>query len=128
MNAQNPEPSFFYRLTIIVLVLFFLLLALSSFTGVARNMEAVARYLPAWVAWTNLLLIPFLWAIAAGPSRISPPIRLSFFALAICSLLILEICFRRYVWPSTAALVLFLLEVYLIVPKWNSWRRRLSEP
>jgi hypothetical protein len=80
----------------------------------------MAKHLPAWLAWTNLLVLPFLLAVAAGRSHISLPIRSLFLVLAICSLLILESCFRRYLWPSAAALALFVLEVYWIIPKWNS--------
>jgi hypothetical protein len=121
-TSQNPV-SMHYRLTMVMLVLFFLWLAL-SYAGVTRNVEgAIAKSLPAWSVRANLLLVPFLWAIAAGSFRISFPTRLLCFALALCSLLILVISFRRYLWPSVAVLSLFLLEVYWIIPKWNSrWR------
>jgi hypothetical protein len=57
---------------------------------------------------------------AAGSFHISLPIRSLFLALALCSILLLEVCFRRYLWPSAAALAIFLFEVYWIIPKWNS--------
>jgi hypothetical protein len=99
-----------------MLVVFCLWLVLPT-----RNVEMeMAKHLPPWLAWTNMLFLPFLLAVAAGSSHISLPIRSLFLALALCSLLILESCFRRYPWLSTAALALFLLEVYWIIPKWNS--------
>lgn len=104
----------------IMFISFCLWIAL-SFAGVTRNIEAeLASYLPAWLVWTNLLLLPIIWAFATGASYVAFPIRLVFYALALCSLVILEICFRRYVWPSSAILSLFLFEVYWLIPKWNS--------
>jgi hypothetical protein len=113
--SGNPEPLF-YRFITIMLVLFCLWLILPTHN---TEME-VAKHLPPWVAWTNLLCLPFLLAAAAGPSHISLPIRSLFLALVFCSLLMLEVTFRRYPWPSATVLVLFLLEVYWIIPKWNS--------
>ena len=104
---RNYEPLF-YSLTMGMLVVLCLWLLLP-----ARNVEMeMAKHLPLWLAWANLLFLPFLLAVAAGRSHISLPIRSLFLALALCSLLILESTFRRYLWPSAAALALVLLEVY----------------
>jgi hypothetical protein len=114
-TSRNYEPLF-YRLTVGMLVLFCLWFVLPT-----HNVEVqMAKHLPLWLAWTNLLFLPFLLAVAAGSSHIPLPIRSFFLALALCSLLILEFSLRRYLWLSAAALALFLLEVYWIIPKWNS--------
>lgn len=110
----------FNRLTIAMLVVFCLWLALPT-----RNVEVgMAKVLPQWVVWTNLLFLPFILAVAAGPSRISLPIRSVFIGFVFCSLLLLEVCFRRHFWPSAATLALFLLEVYWVIPKWNAKKER----
>jgi hypothetical protein len=113
----------FYRLLIVMLVLFCLWLALPT-----RNVEVeIAKHLPTWVVWTNLLLLPFILAVAAGPSRIPLPIRSLFIGLTLGSLLLLEVCFRRYLWPSATALALFVFEVYWMIPRWNAKSKERQE-
>ena len=103
-----------------MLVLFLLWFGL-SLSGLTQRAEIeISERLPAWMIWTNLIIGPCLWALAGGTYRLSPPIRLLFLALTFVSIVVLEICFRRYALPSCVALGVLVLEAYWIIPKWKS--------
>ncbi len=119
-QSNKENAAMVYHLSVALMLAVFLLLVVLSWAGVTYHAEAaLANLLPSWLVWTNLLLIPFFCALAAGSFRIPLLLRSMFLALTLCSIVIFEIGFRRYPGPSAAALVLFLLEVYWIIPKWN---------
>jgi hypothetical protein len=118
MTKAHQKPFFCFA-TFLFLALLCLWLAF-SFSSMGRNIAfELAKHVPGWAAWANLVLVLLLWALAAGPLRISLSMRVPFLAFALCSLVVFEICFSRYPWPSIVTLVLFLFEVYWLIPKWN---------
>jgi hypothetical protein len=126
-NSHSAGPLF-YNLILVMFVMFGLWFVLSV-AGVTRNVEsAIAAWLPAWSVLANLILIPFLTLIAVGSFEVSPCVRLAFVGLMLISVVIMEICFRRFVWLSTAVLGVLLVEAYWIIPRWrvmhNSGRRQ----
>lgn len=119
MNATEIK-STYYALILVALILFCAWLAL-SIVGLTDKVEArLAYFMPVWLVWTNLLFAPFIWVIAAGPSRISIRVRFLLLTFSFISLLVLEITFRRYLLPSLAVLLILLLEAYWLIPKWNA--------
>jgi len=118
---QDAGPSF-YRSVLVMLFVFCLWFVL-SFAGVTHEMEKLmAENLPAWLIWANLFLGPCACLIAGGPFRVAPLARLLAIMTSLLSIIVLEICFRRYLWPSAGALAVLLLEGYWIIPTWSSRR------
>jgi len=62
-------------------------------------------------------------ALSAGGSRIPLALRLMLGATMLCSALILEISFRRFLMASCGVLAILLVEAYWIIPKWNARHR-----
>jgi len=105
----------------------FCLWLLFSWTTLGNRAEAfMLNILPGWFVAANLLLVPCLMALAAGPWRISLPWRLALAALMLGSIVIMEIAFRRFVLASCASVGVAVLEAYWIIPKWNARQRRVT--
>lgn len=83
----------------------------------------MSAVMPRWLIFANFLILPCLTAIAGGPVRVRPGLRLVLTALALFSVLILEVTFGRFLPQSFGVLVVFLLEVYWIIPKWEARHR-----
>jgi hypothetical protein len=107
-------------------VLFVFWIALSTL-GITRDLEKdIDRALPGWFVILAVVLVPLLAGILAGPWRVISIIRYSAGVLILFSIIILEVCFRRYLWLSCAALALLLIEAYWILPKWNRSYRSVA--
>ncbi len=102
----------------------FCLWFLFSWTGPIHHAEVkMNAILPGWIVAANLVLLPCL-ALSAGEWRISLPLRLVLLALMLCSIVIVEVSFRRFLPASCGVLAILLVEAYWIVPKWNIGHRR----
>jgi len=98
---------------------------LFSSTGPGHRVEATINdIMPGWFIVANFFFAPSLTALAAGALRIRLPLRVALAALTACSILILEISFRRFPLESSLVLAIFLLEAYWIIPKWSGRCRR----
>lgn len=109
-------------------VLFCLWLLFSLTQPGHRAEAAIDRLLPAWLVALNLFLLPCLAAVTAARSRIAVPLRFSFGVLMICSLVVSEVSFNRFLLGSCGVLAIILLEAYWIIPKWNEHHRNDSGP
>jgi len=85
----------------------------------------MSAVVPRWLILANFFILPCLTAIAGGPVRIRSGLRLVLAALALISVLILGVTFRRFLPQSLGVLAVFLLEVYWIIPKWEARHRRV---
>ena len=100
---------------------------LFSYTGAGHRAEVrMNAIMPRWLVVANFLVLPCVTAIAAGPLRVRPGLRLVLMTLALPSILILQVSFRKLPIDSCAVLAVLLLEVYWIVPRWNARRRRVG--
>jgi hypothetical protein len=123
MTRPGYSTASFYRLILVMLVIFCIWLALSCL-GVTRYPEAaIANLAPGWLIWANLVALPCMVPLASGALRISLQLRAALLVLTFLSAIMLEICFRRYPWLSGISLLLMLLEAYWIIPRWNSQHR-----
>jgi hypothetical protein len=106
----------------------FCLWFLFSLTQLGHHAEAaMGSILPAWFVAVNLLLLPCLMALAAGGWRIPLSLRVGFGVLMLCSIVIFQVSFRKFLLGSYGVLALILVEVYWIIPKWNARHRRADE-
>lgn len=125
MSNSGLRWSGTFTVFVVAFVLFFLWL-LFSFTRAGHRVEVgVSAIVPRWLIFANVLILPCLTAVAAGPLRVRPGLRLVLAALALFSALILEVTFRRFPFQSCGVLAVFLLEVYWIIPKWDARHRRV---
>ena len=119
-------------LAYIVLGLAFLLFCVwfvFSLTQLGHRAEATINgLLPDWLVATNLVLLPGLMFLTAGTWRIRTLLRFGFGILMLCSTVILEVSFRRFLLGSCAVLAIVLVEVYWIIPKLNARHGRGIEP
>jgi len=123
-NVERNAPLEFWVLGVMLGV--FCLWLLFSWTTPGHRAEALMfSILPGWFVVTNLLLAPCFMALAAGPWRIRLPLRLTFAALTLGSIVITEITFGRFLLASFASVGILVLEAYWIIPKWNDRQRRV---
>ena len=100
----------------------------TSLTQLGHRAEvAINGILPTWLVAINLFLLPCLAALTAGASRIPISLRFSLGVLMFCSIVILDVSFRRFLPGSCAVLAIVLVEAYWIVPKWNARHRHANE-
>jgi len=126
---HNSQKNIFGFFTVFVVVFgLFCRWVLFSFTGAGHQAETrMSRIMPKWLIVTNFLFLPGITVIATGPLRIRMTVRFVLGIVMLCSVVILEVSFRKLPVESCAVLAVFLLEVYWIVPKWNARRRRATE-
>lgn len=119
VSVSRTDGPVFYKLVLAMAVSFGLWFVL-SIMGVTRNAEAsTAARMPAWAVLLNLALLPFFAPVGAILFKTLPSLRLVSLALLLISIVILEICFRRFLWLSVAALAVLAVELYWIIPKWR---------
>src|ERR1017187_6294105 len=91
-------------------VLFCLWFVFSSTQLGHRAEVAINDLLPTWLVAINLFLLPCLAALAGGASRIAIPQRFSLGVLMFCSIVIMDVSFRRILLGSYVVLAIVLVE------------------
>ena len=89
-----------------------------------RTVEAVHPLLPSWFPLLNLALLPILFLIGAASSPIRPQIRLMCWVFTLCSASAMYLAYQTHPVAYSVVLALFLVEAFLVVPRWNRHRRK----
>ena len=89
-----------------------------------KTIEAIRGNLPTWVPLANLLLAPFLAAIAAGSLPISSWLRLVVLLMTLCSFSLLYLSLSGHQLTTIVFQVLLYIEAFWLIPKWNRWSER----
>ena len=116
-----PQTKLLSALGIGALVLVWLALLATNET--AKAVEAVRGLLPHWFPGVNLFLAPLLAALATTSSPIPALCRFSAIFLMLCSFSALYLSYTVHPAGYILTLVIIIIELYWIIPKWNARRR-----
>jgi hypothetical protein len=114
-NEEAAESAAYHVLTG-GLVLFAAWMILSSLRVTRSIEQAFDNAVPAPVVVANLILLPF-WLIISSARRATLIVRVLLGIVFICSIVLMEITFRRYLAWSYIIMAVLFVEVYWVIPK-----------
>jgi hypothetical protein len=123
-EANGPGHSFLIALAMGALILVWIALLATNQTD--RAVQAIRGWLPHWFPVLNLFLAPLFAAFAGAAIRISPGLRLAAVVLMLCSFSALYLSYANHPVAYMSALVVIMLELFLIIPKWNERHRNTA--
>jgi hypothetical protein len=102
----------------ISLCFLWLILQISGF--MTKINDALRPFLSVWALGINLFLVPFWAAMFHLRHIVSVRLRLLFGTLFIISITLAILSFQELLIPTAAVIAFVYLEIYWIIPKWNS--------
>lgn len=111
----------------VALFLVWLALLASGLTTAAIN--PLRPSLPGWFPTLSLVLLPVLAFISGASSPIRVEMRLLAWVLTLCCMSAMYLSYHVHPVAYLVVLALFLIEAFVVVPRWNGYRhRKLGQP